>query len=138
MAKKEKLTGSQAVQKFIDQTDHPLKEVMEAIRRIVLATDAEIEEQVKWNAPAFFYSGEMKDFDPKEYKRDILVFNIHKSDQILLVFPTGARINNVSGLLQGNFPDGRKTVKYQTLDEVEKSASALQAAITDWLSKVEK
>jgi hypothetical protein len=34
---------------------HPLGDVVEALRRIILSTDREIGEEVKWNAPAFFY-----------------------------------------------------------------------------------
>ena len=138
MAKKEKLSGAEAVQKFMDESDHPLTPVMKEIRRIVLATDPEIGEQIKWNAPAFYYTGEMKAFDPKEYKRDILVYNLHKKEYVLLVFPTGAKVTDASGLLQGNFPDTRKTVVFSSLEEVGKRAKDLQAAIKKWLSLVEK
>jgi hypothetical protein len=45
---------------------HPLADVVEALRRIILSTDREIGEEVKWNAPTFFYAGEMKPFNPKD------------------------------------------------------------------------
>jgi hypothetical protein len=138
MPKKEKLTSTAAVQKFLDDCDHPLKAAMEEIRRIVLSTDPEIEEQIKWNAPAFFYAGDMKAFDPKEYKRDILVYNLHKKEYLLLVFPTGAKIEDSSGLLEGNFPDGRKTVSFSSLEQVKQRANDLQTVIKKWLSLVEK
>lgn len=51
----------------------------------------------------------MKPFDPKEYKRDIVVMNLHKG-KILLVFPTGARINDGTGILEGKYTDGRRVV----------------------------
>ena len=105
---------------------------------LILATDPEIGEQIKWNAPAFYYTGEMKSFDPKEYKRDIVVYNLHKKEYVLLVFPTGAKVNDASGLLQGNFPDGRKTITFSSLEEVGKRAKDLQAVIKKWLSLVEK
>jgi len=34
-----------------------------------------------------FYAGEMKPFNPKEYKRYIVVFNLYRKDCIRLVFP---------------------------------------------------
>lgn len=65
------------------------------LREIILSTDAEISEQIKWNNPAFYYNGEMKVFNPKEHKRDIVVFNLHKN-RIMLVFPSGAKVTDQS------------------------------------------
>src|SRR5215472_4964593 len=80
------------VDAYMQKLKHPLAEVVESLRRIILDTDSEIGEEIKWNAPTFFYAGEMKPSDPKEYKRYIVVFNLHKKDCIRLVFPSGARI----------------------------------------------
>jgi len=57
------------VDELMKNCKHPLVEVVTALRKIILATDKEIGEEVKWIAPTFFYSGEMKPFNPKEYKR---------------------------------------------------------------------
>lgn len=138
MTVQKKKTIEISVDDYIDAVKHPLKDAMQALRKIILSTDKIIGEQIKWNSPAFFYSGEMKDFDPKEYKRDLLVFNLHKQDRILLIFPTGATINDNTGILEGDFKDGRKMITFYTLDEVEKRKKDLQAVIKGWLSKVEK
>lgn len=138
MAVQKKKATEVLVEDYIEQVKHPLKEAMQALRKIILSTDKIIAEQIKWNSPAFFYSGEMKDFDPKEYKRDLLVFNLHKQDRILLIFPTGASIQNDSGILEGDFKDGRRMITFYSLDEVKKRKKDLQAVIKDWLSKVEK
>jgi len=55
-----------------------------------LSTDKEIGERIKWNNPSFYYTGEMKLFDPKEHKREIIVFNLYKG-RIMLVFPSGEK-----------------------------------------------
>jgi len=70
---------------------HPLTDVVATLRRIILNGDREIGEEIKWNAPAFFYTGEIAFFDPKEYKRHIVIFNLHQKDCIRLLFPKGAR-----------------------------------------------
>ncbi|MBK6622365.1 MAG: hypothetical protein IPG32_16365 [Saprospirales bacterium] len=57
---------------------------------------------------------------------------------MLLVFPTGATINDPTGLLEGKFTDGRKTAKFSTLDEVSNRRQDLQTVIKLWLSQVEK
>lgn len=111
---------------------------MAALRKIILATDKEISEEVKWNSPSFYYTGDMLPFDPKEYKRDIVVFNLHKPDQVLLVFPTGKRITDTTGLLEGKFKDTRKIITFTSMEQVEKHADDLQTVIRLWLSTIDK
>jgi hypothetical protein len=91
---------------FMAKLQHPLANVVEALRRIILNSDPEIGEEIKWNAPAFFYTGEMPAFDAKQYKRHIAVFNLFKKDCVRLVFPTGAKIDDSDGLLEGDYADG--------------------------------
>ena len=56
----------------------------------------------------------MKPFDPKEYKRDLIVMNLHKG-RIMLVFPSGAKVNDTSGLLEGDYKDGRRLAIFSAL-----------------------
>ena len=128
---------SAEVSEYISNLVHPLKGVVEDIRQAILATDPEISEQIKWNSPAFYYTGEMAPFDPKEYKRDIIVFHLRKKDQVLLVFPTGAKINDTTGILEGKFTDGRKMVTIKSVEEFKAKKNALQQVIKQWLSLVE-
>jgi hypothetical protein len=81
-----KSSEREKVDAYMQELMHPLANVAEALRKIILSTDPEIGEEIKWNAPAFFYSGEMKPSDPKNYKRSLAVFNLHRKDCIRLVF----------------------------------------------------
>jgi hypothetical protein len=117
---------------------HPLKDVMAALRKIVLSTDESIGEEVKWNAPTFFFAGEMPPFNPKEYRRYLIVWNLFKKDCIRLVFPSGARIADKTGLLTGEYADGRRLALFSSMDEVKAKKVALQAAIRKWLETLEK
>lgn len=87
-----KLSETDKVNTYMQYLQHPLVEVVEALRQLILSTHKEIGEEVKWNAPAFFYTGEIKPFNPKEYKRYIVVFNLFKKDCIRLLFPTGVKV----------------------------------------------
>jgi len=136
MAKTPKLTGSEAVSAYIAQLDETVGPVVEKLRRVVLSTDPDIAEEIKWNAPSFYYTGEMKPFDPKEYKQYIIVMNLHK--RILLVFPSGARISNDSNLLTGDYADGRRLLYITNMEGVLQKKQALHTAIKDWISKVER
>lgn len=126
------------VTEYIAGLDHPLKDVVEQLRQAILATDPEIGEHIKWNSPAFYYTGEMPPFDPKEYKRDIIVFHLRKKDQVLLVFPTGAKINDTIGVLEGKYTDGRKTVTIKSIEDFEAKKDSLQQVIKQWLALVDK
>ena len=114
-----------------------LGKIVETIRRIILSTDKEIGERIKWNNPSFYYTGEMKPFDPKEYKREMIVFNLFKG-RILLVFPSGAKVNDRSGLLEGDYKDGRRIIIFKDMEDVKAKEKALRSIIKEWLKLVDK
>lgn len=95
-----KQSEPEKVDAYMSKLDHPLAEVVANLRRIILSTNSEIGEEIKWNAPTFFYAGKMKPTNPKEYRRHIVVFNLYKKDCIRLVFPSGAKVKDTSKLLE--------------------------------------
>ncbi|HTM98120.1 MAG TPA: DUF1801 domain-containing protein [Pedobacter sp.] len=132
-----KLSDQEQVNEHIAKLNSPLKETAEYLRQSILKVDPVIGEQIKWNNPSFYYTGEMKAFNPKEYRRDIVVFNLHKG-RMMLVFPSGAKVKDTTGLLEGKFTDGRKTVVFTDLDDVKAKEKDLQQVIKTWLSLIEK
>lgn len=133
-----KLKPTEQVTQFIRESKHPLADVMQVLREVILEISPEISEHIKWNAPAFYYNGAMADFDAKEYKKDLAVYHVRKDDHILLIFPTGAVIEDASGVLEGNYADGRRMVTIKSMEDLNTKKEGLQAAIKNWLSKVEK
>ena len=67
----------------------------------------------------------------------MVVLNLHKGN-ILLVFPTGARIKDTTGFLEGNYTDGRKLARFKDMDDVKAKTPVLKAVIAEWLNSVEK
>lgn len=134
---KAKLSDQEQVNEHIQKLEPALAQVVETLRQIILSTDPEVSERIKWNNPSFYYTGEMVEFDPKEYKRDLIVMNLHKG-RIMLVFPSGAKVNDQSGLLEGDYKDGRRIAIFKDLDDVQAKQGALQKVIQDWLALVEK
>jgi hypothetical protein len=134
MAKKG--SDTEQVTAHIQQLDPQLGIVVETIRTLILGIDPAIGERIKWNNPSFYYTGEMKPFDPKEYKREIAVFNLFKG-KIMLVFTSGAKVNDTSGLLQGDFKDGRRTATFADLDDVKNKQTQLKNIIQTWITLVE-
>ena len=135
--KAKKLTNQEQVTAYIQNLEPAFGEIIETLRQIILSTDPEIEEEIKWNAPTFFYAGEMAQSNPKEYKKYIIVTNFLKG-RILLVFPSGAKINDTTGFLEGDYKDGRRIVYFKSLEDVKSKAAVLQNVIKTWLSLVEK
>jgi hypothetical protein len=115
---KSKHSSAQQVTAHIDTLTPEVAEVVEYLRQTILSTHPEIAEQIKWNSPAFYYTGEMAPFDPKEYKRDLIVMNLHKG-RTLLVLPTGAKLTDNSGTLEGNYKDGRRLIAIKDLADAK-------------------
>ena len=133
-----KSSETEKVDAYMQGLTHPLAKVVEALRKIILSSDGEIGEEIKWNAPTFFYAGEMKPFTPKEYKRYIVVFNLYRKDCIRLVFPSGARVSDESGFLEGDYADGRRLALFFNMGDVKSKQASLQAVIRKWLETMDK
>lgn len=130
MAKQTYKNDSQAVTEFIQKLPTDFANLINEIRKFILSLDSQIGEHIKWNSPSFFFLGEMKPFDPKTYKRDLLVIHTRKNIA-LLVFPNGMTLDNSSGILEGNYEDGRRMITFNNLEEFEKKKTDLQMVITE-------
>jgi hypothetical protein len=137
MATSKKLTDEEQVTEHIKKLEPAIAETVGYIRQFILKTDKQIGERIKWSNPSFYYTGEMKPFDPKEYKREIAVFNLHKG-RIMLVFPSGAKVDDKSGLLEGDYKDGRRLIVFNDLKDVQSKEKNLKKVIKDWLKLVDK
>ncbi len=137
MPAKIKLSEKEQVTEHIKKLDPAFGKIIETIRQIILSTDKEIGERIKWNNPSFYYTGEMKPFDPKEYKREIIVFNLFKN-RIMLVFPGGAKVNDTTGFLEGDYKDGRRIVIFKDMEDVKSKEKVLRKVIEAWLKLVDK
>jgi hypothetical protein len=120
----------------ISKLDPSIRPTIEFLRKVILKTDKAIGERIKWNNPSFYYTGEMEEFDPKEYRREIIVFNLLKN-RIMLVFPSGAKVNDKSGFLTGDFKDGRRLVVFKDLADAKARQKTLQEVIVKWVELVE-
>jgi hypothetical protein len=133
-----KASDPKAVDAYMAKLKHPMLEVAAGLRGIILKTSPDIGEEIKWNAPAFFYTGKMQAFDPKEYKRYLIVFNFFKKDCLRLVFWGGDKAKDKSGFLQGDYPDGRRLALLHGMDEVKARKKDLQNALKNQLKAIDE
>ena len=104
--------------------DNPQKELLMAIREVVLAADERISECIKWKTPTFAYKGNLFSFNPRTKK--------HAS----LLFHTGAQIEGDFPLLEGDTPVAR-TGKIADLAELENVTPQLQQIVVAWCDSKE-
>lgn len=131
-----KASNPSEVEAFLDQLDHPQKELVLATRKLIRATTKEIGEEIAWNAPAFFYTGKIAPFKPKEYKRHIVVFNLFKKDCLRLIFLQGASVADLTAILEGDYKDGRRIVSLHSMQELQQKKKDLQLVLKALLAQL--
>ena len=136
--KNAKPSDSAAVDAYMQALAHPLAKLAAEVRRTILAADPSVGEEIKWNAPAFFYTGAMVPFDPKEYRRHLIVFNFYRKDCLRLVFWHGDRANDKSGFLAGTYSDGRRVAELLSMEELRSRKKTLVAVLQSQLRHLRK
>lgn len=63
--------------------------------------------------------------------------NLRNKEYVLLVFPTGAKVKDTTGLLEGAYADGRRMVKIGNVKDARDKKKALKIRIKAWLALVE-
>jgi hypothetical protein len=126
------------VDEYMANLQHPMKAAMEHLRKFILGVDKSIGEGIFWNAPTFYYTGKMKPFDSKTYKRYIVGFNFYKQDVLRMIFLRGADADNSSGLLEGDYKDGRRLISFKSVADIKKNEPALKKIIKELISKIDQ
>jgi hypothetical protein len=118
------------VGEFMRELDHPLKEDIETVRRIILNVDPGISEAVKWNAPSF----RTTDF--------FATVNLRSRECVQLIFHTGAKVKETSttgisiadpaGLLEWLAKD-RCLVKLGVGKDIQTKKAAFEAIVREWI-----
>ena len=129
-------TGSsetEAVDDYIKKLKHPLKDLVVELRKFVLSIDKNIGEGIYWNAPTFYYTGKMKPFNPKDYKRYIAGLNFYKQDVIRMIFLRGADAKDPKGILEGDYKDGRRLVSLTGMDDLKAKELGLKNIVLQLL-----
>lgn len=122
---------NQLVTEFLTPLNHPFTAEIDILRKIILDSQAGIEENIKWNGPNYVFQGD-----------DRVTMRIHPpKKQVQLIFHLGAKkqdaksrrvIEDQSGLLDWKGND-RAVVTYKSLEEIESTKSQLQDIVRAWL-----
>ena len=126
------------VDEFMRKLKHPLFDLVEYLRAFILSIDKTVGEGIYWNAPTFYYTGKMKQFDPKEYKRYIVGLNFYRQDAIRLIFLRGADATDPTGLLEGDYKDGRRIVSLKSIDDLKNKEGELKKIVKQLLKLTDR
>ncbi len=128
---KTKLDNPISVDNYLAALDHPLKPEIEQLRTLILGTNKNLTEIIKWNAPNFCFHGE-----------DRITMRIHPPKQIQLIFHQGAKVQELpknrlisdnTGLLVWKTND-RAIATFANSADILANSSALVEIINAWLA----
>ncbi len=113
--------GPGAVDAWFDAYDNPQKDLVRAVRMVILDADPRVSEAIKWSAPTFMFRGNIASFFPKSRAH------------VALMFHTGASLADPDGLLEGDGATSR-VARFLDEDDLARKAPALQGLIRTWIA----
>ena len=111
--------SSENVNAWMADYDNPMKDVVQAMRDVIMGADQRITEDIKWKAPTFIYKGNMASFFPRSKKHASLMF--HKGADIPGNFPN----------LEGEGKEAR-SFKVASLEDLATKKDELVAIAQAW------
>ncbi|WP_437774495.1 DUF1801 domain-containing protein [Sorangium sp. So ce1097] len=119
-----------AVIAFLRELDHPLKQEIDAVRRIILAVSPEIREEIKWNAPSFRTAEHFATFNLRTKDRVRLV--LHMGAKVKGSATKGVEIGDPAGLLEWRAKN-RCLVTFVDEKEIQEKRAALETILRAWI-----
>jgi len=121
------------VEEFLNSLDVDKRQLVDTLRDLILKTEPNLEEHIKWNAPSYVLDGE-----------DRITFNLmNKQGVVKLVLHMGATrkedkkgapvLQDTSGLIEWN-SDIRGTITFNEIDDIQSNLPALKIVLKNWLT----
>jgi len=107
------------VDAYLDELEHPLIAVMQAVRTAILEADGRMSETIKWKSPTFMYEGNLASINPRA------------KAHVSLMFHTGAQIPGDFPHLEGG-GDTARYMRFADLDTVDSLRDELGAVVAAW------
>ncbi len=129
---KQKISLNSEVSHFLDELNHPFRNEIEQLRRYIVASNAELTENIKWNGPNYCFNNE-----------DRITMRVQPvAKKVQLIFHRGAKkqqqpkdklIANKSKILVWKEND-RAIITFKNLQEIENAKVELNEIITEWIN----
>lgn len=118
------------VTEFLDGLNHSLRKEIECLREIILSTDYDLAEGIKWNGPNYSLYGE-----------DRITLRIHPQKQIQIIFHRGAKVKEspTQRLLGSEYnillwkENDRAIASFQSLQEILEKKQMIREVVEKWI-----
>lgn len=122
------------VAKHLDELNHPLRNVIDQLRKIIGGAVDELDENIKWNGPNYSHHGE-----------DRITMRVHPPTQVQLIFHRGAAVQQQPGSRLIDDPSGmlawrtndRAVATFRSEMDVTKRRSSLVRIVRAWIDACE-
>ena len=108
------------VDAWFEKYDNPQKDLVQSVRQVILDTDPQVTETIKWQAPTFLYRGNIASFYPKT------------KTHVSLMFHTGASLPDPYGVLEGDGATSR-VLRILNHDDLTAKTAAIRGLVTSWI-----
>ncbi len=132
MSKAPKAKG-QSVDEFLLTLEHPLKPEIIALRQIILATDPQIGEEIKWNVPSFHTSEHFATFHLRAKTGVQIIFHLGAKQRETAT--KGITIADPASMLTWLAKD-RASLTFHNLAEINARRADLENLIRAWIQHV--
>lgn len=119
------------VDEFLTNLEHPLKELIYAVRASIRDADARLTEQIKWNAPSFAL-GDL----------DLVTMKLFPPKSVQVIFHRGAKktMQPASRLLTEDFgllkwpANDRAVATFASLEQFESQKADFRKIVASWIA----
>jgi len=115
---------------FLDSLKHPLRDEIIYLRKIILSTDYELTEGIKWKGPNYSINGQ-----------DRITIRIHPQKQLQVIFHRGAKVKEQpkKRLLSNKYSiliwkeNDRAIATFKNMDEIQKNSQMIKEIVEKWI-----
>lgn len=119
------------VTSFLDSLNHPLRNEIECLRQLIMSTDHELTEGIKWNGPNYSINGE-----------DRITIRINPPKQLQVIFHRGAKVKEPLNerLLSDDHDilswkeNDRAIASFKGMDEIQKKSHMIKEIVGKWIA----
>ncbi|MGI6759243.1 MAG: DUF1801 domain-containing protein [Bacilli bacterium] len=115
---------------FLDCLKHSLRDEIECLRKIIMSTDYDLNEGIKWNGPNYSINGE-----------DCITIRINPQKQLQVIFHRGAKVKEPldERLLSKKYDiliwkeNDRAIASFKSLNEIQENSQMIREIVEKWI-----
>lgn len=119
------------VTQFLDDQNHPFRSEIEVLRLLILNTNLELTENIKWNGPNYSFA-----------EQDRITIKIQPPKNIQIIFHCGAKVKEQpkGKLIKNDFglliwkENNRAVATFYLMQEIEQNAVQLSSIVKEWIA----